>query len=104
MTPIVDAANADEERYTKLHCKARCSVERCIGVLKGRFRCLMRARVLHYEPHRAAQIVKACAVLHNMCLSVRRRDTHLVATTAHPPQPHAHVFGVTPLFPLAVVG
>ncbi|KAH7959253.1 hypothetical protein HPB49_009681 [Dermacentor silvarum] len=43
-------------------------VERCIGLLKSRFRCHQRYRALHYEPDRAANIVAACAVLHNLCL------------------------------------
>lgn len=46
----------------------RSVVERCIGLLKSRFRCLQRYRALHYEPERAANIVAACAVLHNLCL------------------------------------
>ena len=69
--PILDAPpGSNEEKFTKRHCHARNCVERCIGVLKSRFRCLLRARMLHYTPLKAAKIVKACAVLHNMCVSV----------------------------------
>ncbi|KAK3925206.1 Putative nuclease, partial [Frankliniella fusca] len=69
ITPILDAAPGyNEELFTKDHCKSRNSVERCIGVLKGRFRCLLKDRVLHYSPKRAGLIIKACCVLHNMCI------------------------------------
>ncbi|KAK3911221.1 Putative nuclease [Frankliniella fusca] len=68
LTPIVGAPpGSPEEYYTELHCKARNCVERCYGVLKGRFRCLLKDRVLHYRPAKAGRIVKACCVLHNMC-------------------------------------
>lgn len=43
-------------------------MERCIGVLKKRFRCLLRYRTLEYTPAKTGQIINACAVLHNMCI------------------------------------
>ncbi|KAH7960968.1 hypothetical protein HPB49_003038 [Dermacentor silvarum] len=46
----------------------RSVVESCIGLLKSRFCCLQRYRTLLYEQDRAANIVAACAVLHNLCL------------------------------------
>ncbi|KAJ8709363.1 hypothetical protein PYW07_009189 [Mythimna separata] len=70
MTPILGAApGSPEEHYTELHCKVRNTVERCIGVLKGRWRCLLAHRVLHYDPVTAAKIVNACVVLHNIAKS-----------------------------------
>ncbi|KAH7974042.1 hypothetical protein HPB49_008826 [Dermacentor silvarum] len=57
-----------EGRYNTAHASMRSVVERCIGLLKSRFRCLQRHRALHYEPDRAANIVAACAVLRNLCL------------------------------------
>lgn len=56
-----------EQLYNTAHKDARVVVERCFGVLKSRFRCLSRFRALHYSPTKAAQIVNACAVLHNIC-------------------------------------
>lgn len=39
MTPVLNAAPASpEERYNNRHASARNCVERCIGVLKSRFR------------------------------------------------------------------
>lgn len=81
MTPIIDAPQGSpEEYYTKLHCTARNTVERTIGVLKNRWRCLLRHRVLHYHPDVAAKIINTCCVLHNMCLN--RVDEHLEDNTA----------------------
>lgn len=68
MTPIVDAApDTPEAHYTNLHVRARNIIERTIGLLKARFRCLLVHRVLHYSPNVAASIVNACVVLHNIC-------------------------------------
>jgi len=36
--------------YTNAHVRARSSVERTIGVLKGRWRCPRKERGLHYSP------------------------------------------------------
>lgn len=38
-------------------------------MLKNRWRCLLKHRVLHYSPEMAGRIIKACCVLHNMCIS-----------------------------------
>lgn len=82
MTPIVDAPEGSPEQYyTKLHCSARNTVERTIGVLKNRWRCLLGHRVLHYHPDVAAKIINACCVLHNMCI-YNRESIDLVENTA----------------------
>jgi hypothetical protein len=60
-----------EERYNSRLMIARCTVERCNGLLKQRFRCLLKHRVLHYHPEQATQIINACVVLHNMCIKQR---------------------------------
>lgn len=68
MTPILEAApESPEAHYTKLHVKARNTIERTIGVLKARFRCLLVHRVLHYQPQIAGYITNACIILHNIC-------------------------------------
>ncbi|XP_035430166.2 putative nuclease HARBI1 [Spodoptera frugiperda] len=56
-----------EELYNNLHASARNTAERTIGILKGRFRCLLVHRVLHYDPEMVGKIIKACCVLHNIC-------------------------------------
>ncbi|KAG6463794.1 hypothetical protein O3G_MSEX014076 [Manduca sexta] len=68
MTPVSGATeDTPEAYYNKLHASARNSVERTIGVLKARFRCLQVHRVLQYHPDTVAKIVIACCVLHNIC-------------------------------------
>lgn len=68
MTPILDAApDSPEAHYTNLHVHARNIIERTIGLLKARFRCLLAHRVLHYSPEVAGSIINACVILHNIC-------------------------------------
>ncbi|KAE8742320.1 hypothetical protein FOCC_FOCC012120 [Frankliniella occidentalis] len=74
-TPLVDALpNTKERVYTDLHCSARNAVERCIGVLKGRFMCLSKIRALEYHHVKVSKIVNACCVLHNICVEARLPD------------------------------
>lgn len=70
-TPIRSASvrTNQEMRYNIAHKKARHQVERCIGVLKSRFRCLCRQRILMYDPATAGSIINACAVLHNIMIA-----------------------------------
>ncbi|KAH7980386.1 hypothetical protein HPB49_015464 [Dermacentor silvarum] len=51
-----------EGKYNTAHATLRSVVERCIGLLMSRFRCLQRYLTVLYEPERAANIVAACAV------------------------------------------
>ncbi|CAG5014755.1 unnamed protein product [Parnassius apollo] len=61
LTPIVNAEPGSAyEHYTNMHCLTRNTVERCIGVLKARWRCLLAHRVLHYNHHKKI-------FLHNIC-------------------------------------
>ncbi|KAM7304256.1 putative nuclease HARBI1 isoform X1 [Ixodes scapularis] len=56
-------------RFNKAPSSIRSVAERCIGLLKNRFRCLQRHRALYYHPSTATAIISACAVLHNICLA-----------------------------------
>lgn len=68
MTPMVNAAPGTPQYvYTEAHVRARNCVERCIGVLKGRFRCLLLERKLRYSPEKVGNIINACTILHNIC-------------------------------------
>ncbi|XP_055681261.1 putative nuclease HARBI1 [Lutzomyia longipalpis] len=69
MTPVANPQSPREEAYNRAHKKARCTVERCIGVLKSRFRCLSRQRILMYSPNRAGAIINACSTLHNIMIA-----------------------------------
>nr|CAI5837281.1 unnamed protein product [Callosobruchus analis] len=70
MTPFHNPPqNTPEFRYNAAHIRARNCIERCNGVLKSRFRCLLKERVLRYSPERVGRIVNSCAVLHNICIA-----------------------------------
>ncbi|KAH6935481.1 hypothetical protein HPB50_006181 [Hyalomma asiaticum] len=70
LTPVPGnpAPGTPEAEYNKEHTSMRNVVERCIGVLKSRFRCLQSYQTLLYKPDRAAGIVSACAARHNIAL------------------------------------
>lgn len=61
-------ANTPEYNYNKAQRSTRNVIERCNGVLKMRFRCLCKDRVLHYKPHVACRIINACVVLYKMSI------------------------------------
>lgn len=63
-----------ESNFNKAHAKARNIVERTIGLLKNRFRCLLGARQLHYSPKKAVQFVNVCCALHNICIYFNVED------------------------------
>lgn len=70
LTPIRNAEpGTPEEQFNERFCSIRSLIERCNGLLKNRFRCLLKHRVLHYPPVTASKITNACVVLHNMCLA-----------------------------------
>jgi len=48
-----------EHRFNETFKRCRSTVERCIGLLNGRFRCLLKDRVLHYSPQKAARVIMA---------------------------------------------
>ncbi|XP_052890199.1 putative nuclease HARBI1 [Anopheles moucheti] len=70
VTPKRNAVpNTPEALFNTNHAKGRQIIERTIGVLKNRFRCLLGARQLHYKPEKAAQITIICCALHNRCIA-----------------------------------
>jgi len=70
MTPVIDAIEGSPEaEYNRKQMRCRSLIEQCNGVLKMRFRCLLKHRVLHYSPPTASKIIYTCAVLHNMCIN-----------------------------------
>lgn len=69
--PVANVNSPQEQRFNQTFKACRSTVERCIGLLKGRFRCLLKDRVLHYSPEKAARIVMACCVLHNIAIHYR---------------------------------
>lgn len=70
MTPFLNPLEGSpESRYNNCFVRARNVVERCIGVLKMRFRCLAVERRARYAPDKMGKIILACAILHNMCVN-----------------------------------
>ncbi|KOB69007.1 Uncharacterized protein OBRU01_17455 [Operophtera brumata] len=66
LTPISNPRTPAEERFNKCQIKTRNSVERLFGVWKRRFPCLQRS--LGTKLRTTANIILACAVLHNISL------------------------------------
>lgn len=60
--------NEQERCFNMKLIKIRSIIERCIGILKARFRCISSERPLKYMPDRAANIVYSCVVLHNFLI------------------------------------
>lgn len=63
LTPVINAQTQAEEAYNEAHCGTRCTVERCIGVLKRHWHCLHNE--LRVAPAKACKIICACIILHN---------------------------------------
>jgi len=66
--PIRNAPNLTDEqrRFNRAHRRTRFIVECAYGVLKKRWPCLLGLRFR--SPGKCALVVKACIVLHNLCL------------------------------------
>lgn len=60
--------NTPEFGYNEAHRRTRSTIERCIGLLKQRFRCCLKDRILQYSLTMTSKIVNSCVVLHNMCI------------------------------------
>ena len=67
MTTIMQPQQMSHRMYT-CHAKTRNTIERTFGVLKSRFRCIRKDRLLGYSPLTAVYIKNVCAVLHNVCI------------------------------------
>nr|CAI5836247.1 unnamed protein product [Callosobruchus analis] len=58
--------NTPQGRYNSHLRRARNSVEKVNGILKGRFRCILKHRTLNYDPIKSGKIINTCVVLHNV--------------------------------------
>lgn len=75
LTPIQHSEEGSPESdYNDCQMAARSVVERVNGVLKMRFRCLLKHRVLHYKPDVASKIINTCCCLHNLCITNNIQD------------------------------
>ncbi|KAL2082806.1 hypothetical protein ACEWY4_022624 [Coilia grayii] len=101
LTPIAHTETAEEAHFNTAHARAQSVVERSIGMLKGRWRCLdaSRGRLL-YDPEKVCQIILACCVLHNLCLShgiELREEEMCMDLDDHPPLPAERNVHITAL-------
>ena len=70
MTPLNVVTTNAQRRYNGALCRTRVLVEQMFGILKRRFNYLHDG--LRLSPKRAANVVVACAVLHN--IGIQRGD------------------------------
>ena len=66
MTPFITTQTQSHVKFNTALCRTRVRIEQTFGNLKKRFMCL--GEILRVNPTRAATIVIACAVLHNICI------------------------------------
>lgn len=63
-----DNLNLNQTIYNDLIVSTRSLVERAIGLLKTRFRCIMGERQLRYNETKVSKIIHTCATLHNFLI------------------------------------
>ncbi|KAL6737045.1 hypothetical protein Aduo_010720 [Ancylostoma duodenale] len=87
VTPFRNPQTRSQRKFNETHKKMRVIVECVLGDWKERFKIL--ETTIRLEPDKAAQVVMACAVLHNMMISMRcgtmRSLGRRLASITHPP-------------------
>ena len=69
INPLANPATDQERRFNSTHTRRRVTVERCFGLLKGRWLCLGPAGgTLLYTPEKVCNIILACSLLYNIAL------------------------------------
>lgn len=68
IAPIVNPRTLQDERFNIAHKKTRRLIECAYGVLKQRFRCLIRSPI-HLDPEKAGLVILACIALHNLLIT-----------------------------------
>ena len=58
-----------EKRYNKFHSQTRIVIEQAFGMLKARFRCLLKR--LDTKVEKSTDIILACMILHNVCVDAK---------------------------------
>lgn len=72
LTPVLRLMTQPEIRYNEAHVSTRNVVERCIGVLKSRFRCISCDSKMRLKLETTMTVVVAVCVLHNIALLTLR--------------------------------
>lgn len=79
MTPYKDNGHltAEQKKYNAVHSSSRCCVERCIGLLKGKFR-----RLKYFDAKDdllMCKLIVGSAVVHNVILSREGIETEVIS-------------------------
>ncbi|XP_020488383.1 putative nuclease HARBI1 [Labrus bergylta] len=86
LTPYPDPEPGPQQNFNEAHCRTRAQVDKTIGLLKARFKCLRHLRVTN--PTRACDIIAACVVLHN--IATIRGEQHPAVQIEDPTEDHVH--------------
>lgn len=68
LNPYDSPSTTAQKQFNVRLRRLRSLIERAIGLLKARFRCLLAERKLRYDPLTSGHIIYSCAVLHNYLL------------------------------------
>ncbi|KAJ6639349.1 putative nuclease HARBI1, partial [Pseudolycoriella hygida] len=68
LKPYDTPTTAAQKQFNANLRRLRSLVERAIGLLKARFRCLLNKRKLRYSPLTSGHIIYSCSVLHNFLI------------------------------------
>lgn len=72
ITPYRNPAEGSmESHFNEVHSKARCIVERSIGIFKARWKVLSNDKRSRYCPQKIALFANVCASLHNICIKFK---------------------------------
>ena len=67
MTPFLEPQTPSQRRYNVAHKRVRSTIERTIGIMKSRFRCLdQTAGKMLFRPERCCKVIMAVGILHNI--------------------------------------
>lgn len=66
LTPIRNPRTEVQRNFNSIHSSVRNKLERCIGIFKNRFRCLIHEQKLRYTHQKSSNIINSCVVFHNL--------------------------------------
>lgn len=79
-----EGTDAKHKEFYRRHKLIRSHVERAIGIIKNRFRCILGEKKLHYAPIKCAKIINAVAVCHNFLILHGYEDTEESSSNMEP--------------------